>query len=83
MAGFMNREIEAVEPTVGARRNQAEPAVHGQNYGEAGPPAPLAIGIVDRIQVSSPLVTGTQDTSPVTMVRRVFVSRGGRPRPAV
>jgi len=53
VAGFVNREIEAVEPTVGARREQAEPAVHCQNYGESAPPAPLAIGIVwDSLQAS-------------------------------
>jgi hypothetical protein len=53
MAGFVNGEIEAVEPTVGARRNQAKPAVHGQNYGEGNPPAPLLSRIMqDGLQVS-------------------------------
>jgi hypothetical protein len=52
MAGFVNRKIEAVEPTVGVRRKQAKPAIYGQNYGEGGPPTPLALGIAqDGLQV--------------------------------
>jgi len=46
MTGFVNREVEAVDPTVGARGNQAKPAVRGQNHGEGGPPASFIGGIV-------------------------------------